>query len=144
MFDTTPALNRIVEIVTALPGVQNVYIGVPNQVKGAGACYITLGRQRVIDKANQALQRELRFILTFCYAVDGAAVEGAERAIAEAVDALIDAVWLETENGASPLKDLIELDMSLSDTAEYQVNVGQEFRRYPVGVSYIQQTLIGA
>lgn len=144
MFDTAPALNRIVEIVEGLPGVQRVYIGVPNTVQGAGACYITVGRQRIIDKANQLLQRELRFVLTFCYAVDGTLVEGAERAIAEAVDALIDAVWLETEDGASVLKDLMEIDLSLSDTAEYQVQVGQEYRRYPVGVTYLQQTLIGA
>lgn len=143
MFDAAPALNRMVAIVEGLPGVQNVYVGVPSRVTGAGACYVTYGRQRVLNKTNDVLQRELRFILTFCYAVDGVAVEGAERAIGEAVDALIDAIWLEVEDGASPLKDLIEVDLSLSDTAEYQVNVGQEFRRYPVAVSYIQQTQIG-
>lgn len=144
MFDTAPALNRLVTLVTALPGVQKVYVGVPREVKGAGACYITVGRQRVDYKANQLLERELRFLLTFCYAVDADAVEGAERALGEAVDALIDAIWLETFDGASPIQSLMELDLTLSDTAEYQMNVGQEFRRYPVGVSFRQQTLIGA
>jgi hypothetical protein len=146
-FDTAPLLNALVTLVEAQPGINEVYVGVPADPNKAGVAYITWGRRTLVNKANQLLQLEVRFIIMLAYAVDGDAVEGAERAMGTALDALALALWEETIEDLHPgsvLKPLVELDMSLVDTAEYQVYKAQEYRRYPVAVSYLLQEVVGA
>lgn len=146
-FDTAPLLNALVDLVAAQPGINEVYVGVPSDPNKAGIAYVTWGRRTLVNKANQLLQLEVRFIIMLGYAVDGDAVEGAERAVGTALDALALALWeetIETLHPGSPLKQLVDIDMSLVDNAEYQVYKAQEYRRYPVAVSYLLQQVIGA
>jgi hypothetical protein len=141
-FDSTGPLNRIVEVLGTV-GVPEVYVGVPKSVEGLVAAYVTLGPQQVIDKANELLQRISVYTVTFCYGVESDP-EQAERAIAAMVDDLILAVYAERDTPGSALASLNSLDLTLASGAEYQNIVGQEYRRYPVNITVLQQETLGA
>ena len=136
-FDSTSPLLALQSLCMALPGVQSVYVGVPKNFGTAVGVYITVGAQLIEDKANQLLQRRSRYLLTFGYATGGN-VQAAELALAASADALILALYPLRDQSGHPLRNC-ELDLSLNDTAEYQTYTGQEYRRFPVVVTVIQQ-----
>ena len=137
-FDTTGPLDAIKAMCIALPGVQSVFVGVPKDFGAAVGVYITVGSQVIEDKANQLLQRRARYLLTFGYATGGN-VEAAERAVAASVDIIATTLYGLRDQSGHPLRNT-ELDLSLSDSAEYALYTGSEYRRFPVVITVIQQT----
>lgn len=136
-FDTTGPLTALKALCVSLPGVQSVFVGVPKDFGSRVGVYITVGSQLIVDKANQLLQRRARFLLTFGYATGGN-VEAAELALASSVDILVPTIYGLRDESGHPLRNN-ELDLSLSDTAEYALYTGSEYRRFPVVVTVIQQ-----
>jgi hypothetical protein len=135
-FDARAALSRLVTILTPL--VQQVYVGVPGHVDAKVCAYLNIGSQRLIDKANALQQRELRLICTFVYAIDGNVAE-AEEEMAEIIDAFLPLIFAERTNPGSALQSLASVDMALVDEASYEDIAAEEFRRYPVAITVIQQ-----
>lgn len=141
-FDTVAPLERLATILGQVPGIRHVYTGVPKTVAEDVAAYVTVGPQTLIDKASGGvLQRTASYYVTFVYAVEGDSL-GAELALAGAVDPFVLLVYGERSQPASPLQS-VTLDLTLSTSAEYVSIVGQEYRRYPVLVTVLQQQTIG-
>ena len=142
-FNTTAPLQRIAELLLLVPGIRTVYVGVPKAIEVDVAAYVTVGPQTVTDKAaGGLLQRLASYYVTFVYAVEGDS-EPAELALAGAVDPFLTRLYQERDVEASPLRS-VTVDLTLSSSAEYVAVVGQEFRRYPVVVTVLQQQTIGA
>lgn len=139
--DTLAPLNRILTVVRALPGMQRVIAGVPKNLEMKVSAYVTTGSHTVIDKANNLIQRRARYLITLAYAVDSDPTQS-ELALAGMIDSLILTLLAERDSPTSPLKSS-EIDLTLSDTAEYQQYVGQEYRRFPIAVTVVQQDLYG-
>ena len=135
-YDTVAPLNRLEAIVAALPGIEQVYIGVPSSVGPSVIAYITVGPQVFPKRAGQELQRAARYRVTFAYAVSGD-VAAAERSIAACLDNFIRAILGERALANSVLRTVEEPDLTIVADAEYQ-NMPQEFRRYPIDVTVRQ------
>jgi hypothetical protein len=139
-FNTVAPLNRIVEILNALPGMDEVYIGVPKGIETTVAAYVTVGPQTITDKAGGLLQRLATYTVTLCYAVEGDST-ASELAVAGVLEPLILALYAERDLDGSALEDSA-IDLTLAGSAEYQTVAGQEFRRYPINVTVLQQQVL--
>ena len=135
VFDATAPLSALQALVAALPGMQEVYIGIPASRDGRVAATVTLAGHPVEDKATGQLIRRGRYFITFGYRVDDDA-QSAELTLAALVDALQTA-WSgdRTLGGACAS---CTLDFSLADKPEYQLDAAQENRVYPIIATCIQ------
>lgn len=144
MFDSAPPLAAVVTLVTGLPGMQSVFLGVPESLPTRVGAYVTLGNQTIIDRATGGLlQREMRIRVVLGYRV-AAQEQGAEQAVAAALDALQAAVYSDRKNNG-PLSQLlasVRLEMTLAENAEYEGIAGQEFRRLPLVIIGTQQATV--
>lgn len=135
-FNTKAPMQQLVTILDAIPAIQQIYTGAPESVGPRLAAYVAAASQTIADKATNVLQREQRYFIGLTYAVEGS--EGtAEEALADALDALITAVYND-RTLAGAVYDA-RLDFALADQPTYQVAAGLEVRVYPVMVICTQR-----
>lgn len=144
--DTLGPLNRLVDVLEALPTIQQVYVGVPESVGPQVAAYIALGGQTMDAEAGQMVQRRASYFIGFTYAVAGAEAD-AETVLATTIDAFLVALLAERDTGmnagSGPLVDNVFWDFGLATSPEYAPIAGQEFRVLPVTVTVAQHTTYG-
>lgn len=134
-FDSKAPLNRLITVLTSLPGIQAVYKGVPESIGNKVCAYVTLGGQRSFDKSSGLRQREMRYRITLAYRVAGAEAD-AEDKVAELLDALESALYADrTLNGTV---ESLEADFSMADEPRYAPVAGVEYREYPIVVTVKQ------
>ena len=136
--NTQVPLDRLITVLQALAGMQQVYRGVPESIGSRVSAYVALAGQRLVDKTGGLVQREARYFVGFAYRVGGAEAN-AENTLAALVDAFITAMLAERRSNLGGTVDSVSLDLSLSDAPEYQPVAGQEFRVFPVLVLTTQQ-----
>jgi hypothetical protein len=148
-FHTKAALDALIVMLEAIPGVQRVYRGVPESLANTVSVYVALAGQPLIpDKATQLLHRDAQFLVVFGYRVQGAEAT-AENVIADAIDAFVSQFYADRSSGAglfaAATTDVIsgDLDLTLAASPEYQISAGQEYRRYPLLVSAGQLATYG-
>jgi len=129
--DVNAPLDRILLICSGLTGVRHAYKGVPVSIQYDFAVFGALNGGTVEPKASGSMQTTWRYIVTFVYRTtnEGTAETALLVALAEFVKAIYDDLRL-----AGTVRDT-KLDMSLTDSPQYQTLAGQEFRLFPVGVT---------
>jgi hypothetical protein len=144
--NTAAPLARLVAVLEALPGLQTVYVGVPESIGPQVAAYVALAGQSLSNETNDLAQREARYFVAFAYAVAGAEAT-AETTIAGLVDAFQAALLAERDSGMNggggPVVDSLGWDFSLGDRPDYQPIAGQEFRVWPCLVTVTQHASYG-
>lgn len=128
-FDSGAPLAQIVTILEGIAGVQEVTTGVPESFGHQVAAFVTLAGQTVRHFATNSLEREARYFVGLGYDVAGAE-ETAETTLAAIVDAFILAVYADKTLGGTVKS--ADLDLSPSNSPDYQPIAGAEFRMYPV------------
>lgn len=137
--DAVGPLNRLVDVLEALPGMEAVYVGVPESIGGRAGAYVALGGSDVTDEATNLVQRRLRYFVGFAYAVEGHE-EAAEPAIAGFLDGFQAALLTERDTRMGGLVDSVEWNFALGDSPEYQPIAEREYRVLPVVVTVTQHT----
>jgi hypothetical protein len=135
--DAVSPLNRLVAVLQALPGMEAVYVGVPESLSGRVGAYVALGGSDAVDEATNLLQRRLRYFVAFAYAVEGHE-ETAEAAVAGFVDGFQTALLQERATRMGGLVDSVEWNFALGDSPEYQPIAEREYRVLPVVVTVTQ------
>ena len=139
--DTGAPLLRLVAVLQGLPGLQTVYVGVPESIGPQVAAYVALAGQTANNQTNDFARREARYFVSFCYAVAGSEAT-AETTIAGLIDAFQTALLAERTSGmnagSGPIVDSVGWDFSLGDRPDYQPIAGQEFRVWPCLVTVVQ------
>jgi hypothetical protein len=85
-WNTAAQLTSLHSLVAGLAGVQSVKDGVPESLANQVCAYITLGGQRVFDKAGGLASADCNYRVTFGYRVAGAEAS-AEATLAAVIDA---------------------------------------------------------
>ena len=139
-FDFSAPLERLVEVLEALPGMPSgaVHTGVPKEITHPVGAYAAVSQVEIIDKANQLLQAVVWYEVMLLYSVDQNTLSASELGIAGMLGPLVLAIFAERDDEDSALKGAV-VDFTLAGSAEYQLAVGQEHRRYPVRVGVLQQ-----
>jgi len=137
--DSLAPLNRLVAVLEALPGMQAVYVGVPESPGSQVVAYIALAGQRTVVQPVGVLRRDANYFIGFAYAVEGAEAS-AETTLAAWVDALAVALTVEKRTDLAGTCDAMDWDFSLGDSPTYQPIAGREFRVFPVLVTVTQST----
>ena len=131
-WSTSGPLNRLVTLVTALTGIQHVYIGVPEKPANQVCAYITIGGQTVIEKTTGGqAQRTVGYRVVFVYALDGNE-SAAELIVADAIDAFMSALLADRTVGGT--LERIMIDATEADRPQYALMSGEEFRQYPITI----------
>jgi hypothetical protein len=144
--NTAAPLARLVDVLEALPGLQTVYVGVPESIGPQVAAYVALAGQSLSNETIDLAQREARYFVAFAYAVAGAEAT-AETTIAGLVDAFQTALLAERDSGmnagSGPIVDSVGWDFSLGDRPDYQPIAGAEIRVWPCLVTVTQHASYG-
>ena len=135
--NTAGPLNQLKTLVESITGIQDVYIGVPENLPKRASAYIALGSQPILLKATGVAQRDARYQVTFGYRVGGAEA-AAELTIAGWLDAFLQEL-LDDLTLAGTCEGL-DFDTSLADAPGYEKFAGLENRLYPVVVACRQRT----
>jgi len=136
-FNTRGVLDRLQALAASLAAVSTVVVGAPlawpATASGTVAAVVLLaGQSMTRDDSNGLLQREARFVILLGYPVQSD-VAAAEQAIADAIDALLPALYSDATLNTQLLLGL-QADAAQADTADYQLFAAQEVRLYPVVV----------
>ena len=136
--DPTPALNRLVAVLQALP-VQHVYSGAPESLDSRVNAYVTLDRWAVADEAAGGLARhEIDYAVTFGYRVSGAE-STVETDLAAKVGAFCTALLAERRSRLNGTVERMGLpDLTRAAAPQYAVVAGTEFRIYPCVIPTVQ------
>jgi hypothetical protein len=125
--DTGAALAALVALVGALPGLSAgaVVVGIPKALDKRLSAFVALGGGEPFDKTTGGqIERRPRFLVTFGYRVGGDPGP-AEAALADAVDALVAAIYADrTLGGACDSARIV----GVPDDIVYRALVAQEFR----------------
>jgi hypothetical protein len=142
-FNSVDSINEIRDMLLSIVGLE-VHVGVPESYSTTTTAVLTFGGQRVYQKTVGSFwQRDARFFVGFCYAVEGAE-ETAELAIGNYVDELIRKVIAKrNELATTGQANNVTLEVGLGDTPDYQAQLGVEVRVYPAVITVTQQEQIG-
>jgi len=135
--NTSSALEAIVDLLEGISGLNAVQKGAPESYSKSVTAHVTVGGQRVVDKAGGLIQREARYFIAFAYRVQGAEAT-AETALAGIIDSFITAFYADRTLGGTVNANTL-LDMSGADEPDYRPVAGQEVRIFPVVVVTTQQ-----
>lgn len=138
--DLIPPFDKMVALLTALPGMQAVYEGVPNTLAKGVNAYIAATAQNPKDVASSGLiENEATFFVGLSYAIRDSAEGTAERQLMVALTALIKALIIARRTKLDGTCDTLSWDFSLANDPAYQVSAAREFRIFPVLVRIIQR-----
>jgi hypothetical protein len=136
-YDSAAVAGALVGVLENLSGLAVAQLGAPQAVGPRVSAWVTLGSQEVIRKAAGVTQRQARFMVMFCYRVDGAESD-AEEALMDLVDAFMEALADDLTLGGTALA--LEFSSQAADEPDYQLRAGKEFREYPVVVTAVQRS----
>jgi hypothetical protein len=136
-FNAKAMLQYVATLVGTLPGLQQVYIGVPESIESKVSAYVTIGDLTPRPFATQVAQRDPDVMVTFAYRVVGAE-QTAELLICDLVDALTAAIYADRSLGGTSQN--ATLSMVANREPRYMAVAGAEFRSYVAVVSGLQTT----
>lgn len=125
-FATKAILDSLMTMVTALPGIQEVYRGVPSGFEKKVVAFVAMGPRELVDKATNLLARDMQFLIIFGVRVDeDEDTAEAEDVLADIEDALIEA-WKNDRKLGGVVESSYPEDRS--GDPEYRIMLGEEFR----------------
>lgn len=131
--DLVAPYDKLVALLTALPGMQKVYEGVPETlVRGVNA-YIAVTAQELVDRyAGGVLENTATFFVGLTYAVRSNDQESTERALLAALVELMRALVAARKSDLDGTVESLTWDFSLANDPAYTVSANREFRIFPV------------
>lgn len=127
-WSTAAPLNRLLTILQGLSGLQSAQIGVPESFDRRVTAYVTVAAQDIDNKSTGGqMQRIQAYRVAFCFALDGAEAS-AEAAIADLLDAFMDAIFTDRTLGST--LERVEVNATEADDPVYVRVSGEEIRQY--------------
>lgn len=131
--DLVPPFDKLVAMLTALPGMQKVYEGVPETLVRGVNSYIAVTAQELKDAyAGGVLENTATFFVGLTYAVRSGEQESAERALLAALVELMKALVAARKTNLDETVESLTWDFSLANDPAYTVSANREFRIFPV------------
>ncbi len=127
--NTAAVATAIIAKLTALTGMGETGIGVPESTGTRVSAYVTMGSQPNERKATQLVRRNARYFVLFAYRV-GSDQATAETTLMGLVDQFLTALYADLTLGG--VCKGLEIDTGLADTPDYQMRAGKEYREYPI------------
>lgn len=136
----TASQDGITALVNVLAGLSGmgadvVTMGVPESIGPRLSAYVVSASRVITKKATGITASDPRFNCVLAYRADGD-VAAAEYQLIGVLDAFIDALNADLTLGGVCYG--VEIDLTLSDTPQYFIRAGKEFREYPVLVTLRQ------
>lgn len=136
-WDPLAPLAALVALAEAVPGVQRVWVGVPESIPNRVVAYVSAGGfETRVKNVGGISTVVLRYRVTFAYRVMGAE-DDAETTMLGA--ALAYAAALEDDRTLGGTCNAADLDASVADAPPYVLVAGDEYRLYPTVVSVTMQ-----
>jgi hypothetical protein len=131
-WNTPGVLTAVQAILTGIPGLNQVYKGVPESIGRRVVAVVAIGGQRIEYDAMRVLERQVGVYVEFAYRVAETDTDVAEDTLAGFLDAFLTAFYADqTLAGTCEWSDL---DFSLANDPNYRPTAGQEFRVFPFAV----------
>jgi hypothetical protein len=132
---TKGGAQALATLLAGLSGMGNVQIGVPLNTGTRVSAFVVAGGQVVTRKTTGTTTVDARYNCTLAYRVDDTETT-AETNLMDLLDAFINAINADLTLGGACKG--AEIDLTLSDTPQYFIRAGQEYREYPVLVTLRQ------
>jgi hypothetical protein len=134
-----PPYDKITALLTALPGMQKVFEGVPQTLEKGVNAYVAVTAQEVTDEYSSGLIRnKATFFVGLSYVVRANDASASERALLALLVELIKALVIARRTKLDDTCDTLEWDFSLASDPAYAVSGTREFRIFPVLVNVVQ------
>lgn len=142
-WQTKATMNQLVTFLTAIPGIQGVRKGEPTDIPTAVTAFIKVGTLPISDRQTSDLaRRDGELLVWIGYRVSGAPAT-AEDTLADVIDELQRRFLLERKAGRlGGTVDSMTLNTDAASAAEYARIGGQEYRLYPLTITFTQQHTI--